>query len=165
MAARGECKIVTWDTRTGVSRTRLVFMVPRTSVTVCKSVPYTFALARSPRRNAECFFDLRIVGGRALCATHDAGNIIALRAWIIIAEGLMQMRDERTRGEKNVNLPTRCINQHTDARSVVLRGWIERKKYFTIRTFPFTFVRRDGGEREEGGRGQGGGAGGKANLF
>jgi len=63
----------------------------------------------------------------------------------------MQMKWERSR-EKNVNLPTRCINQHTDARSVVLRGWIERKKYFTIRTFPFTFV----SEMARGRRGEGG---------
>lgn len=73
-----ECKIVTWDTRTGVSHTRLVFMVPRTSVTVCKSV-LTYSLLHVVARTRTDAFDLRIAGVTGYTRTYDTGNIIALR--------------------------------------------------------------------------------------
>lgn len=103
-----------------MSHTRLVFMVLRTSVTVCKSV-LTYSLLHVVATRV--LFDLRIAGV-TYARTHEVG-VISLPFGVNYYRGRINANEKREKErtwKKNVNLPTRCINQHTDGRSLVLRG-------------------------------------------
>lgn len=88
-------KIVTWDTRTGVSHTRLVFMVPRTSVTVCKSV-LTYSLLHVAARTRLLL--ICVSRGSRIC--RRTKSVISLPFDVNYYRGRINANERREPGKK-----------------------------------------------------------------